>query len=347
MMPPSHRPVALLGYALLTLGTMLVPLTLPAQADPVADFYHDRGIAMVIGYSAGGGYDLYARVLARHLGKHIPGHPRVLPQNMPGAGSLKAANFIYSLAPRDGTVIATATRGMATDPLLGESKFDPLKFTWIGSVTSETSVCATWHTSLVKSWADMFTKDFTMGGSAAGSETDSFALLLRNVFGAKMKLITGYPGGNDINLAMERGEVDGRCGWSWSSIRSQKTSWLKEKMISLIVQLGMEKHPELPDVPLLLDFARTPEQRQILRLVLASLVLGRPIFAPPEVPADRGNALRNAFDATMRDPQFLDEAAKLDLEISPVAATAINDLLVELYRTPKATVEKASAAIQK
>jgi tripartite-type tricarboxylate transporter receptor subunit TctC len=347
MMPPSHRPAAILGYALLMLGTMLVPLILPAQADPVADFYRDRGITMVIGYSAGGGYDLYARVLARHLGKHIPGHPRVLPQNMPGAGSLKAANFIYSLAARDGTVIATATRGMATDPLLGESKFDPLKFTWIGSMTSETSVCATWHTSQVKSWADIFSKDFTMGGSAAGSETDSFALLLRNVFGAKMKLITGYPGGNDINLAMERGEVDGRCGWSWSSIRSQKTSWLKEKMISLIVQLGMEKHPDLPDVPLLLDFARTPEQRQILRLVLASLVLGRPIFAPPEVPENHGNALRDAFDATMRDPQFLDEAAKLDLEIAPVGAAAIHDLLVELYRTPKATVEKASAAIQK
>jgi tripartite-type tricarboxylate transporter receptor subunit TctC len=347
MMLPSPRVHDWLGCKLLSFALLLVSPGYRAEAEPVADFYRDRTITMVIGYSAGGGYDLYARVLARHMGRHIPGHPRLLPQNMPGAGSLKAANFVYSLAPRDGTVIATATRGMATDPLLGDSKFDPMKFIWIGSITSETSVCATWHTSPVKTWADVFTKDFTMGGSATGSETDSFALLLRNVFGAKMKLITGYPGGNDINLAMERGEVDGRCGWSWSSIKSQKASWLEQKSISLLVQLGMEKHPDLPHVPMLLDFASTLEQRQVLKLVLASLVLGRPIFAPPEIPEDRSNALRAAFDATMRDPQFLDEAAKLDLEISPVPAAAINDLLSELYRTSKSAVEKAAAAIQK
>jgi len=236
---------------------------------------------------------------------------------------------------------------MATDPLLGESKFDPREFTWIGSTTSETSICAMWQTSPVKNWRDMFGKTFTMGGSAPGSEPDVFTLLLKNVFGAHVRLVTGYPGGNDINLAIERGEVDGRCGWSWSSIKSQRPEWLKDKKISILVQLAMTKHPDLPDVPLLLDFAKNEEQRQIVKLVLASLVVGRPFFAPPGIPVDRKLALRQAFDDTMKDSAFRDEAAKLDLEIEPVTAAAIDGLLAELYRTPKPVVEKAIAAVRK
>src|SRR5258708_84049 len=173
-----------------------------AHADDVADFYRGRSVSVVIGYTAGGGYDLYARLLARHMRKYIPGNPTIVPQNMPGAGSLKAANFIYSLAPKDGATIGTVGRGMATDPLLGESKFDPRQFAWIGSTTSETSVCAMWHTSPVKNWGDIFGKTFTMGGSAPGSEPDVFTLLLKNVFGANVRLVTGYPGGSDINLAI-------------------------------------------------------------------------------------------------------------------------------------------------
>lgn len=319
----------------------------PAQADDVADFYRGQNISMVIGYTAGGGYDLYARLLARHISKFIPGKPTVVPQNMPGAGSLKAANYIYSLAPKDGATIGTVARSMATDPLLGESKFDPREFTWIGSTTSETSVCAMWETSPVKRWDDMFGKTFTMGGSAPGSEPDVFTLLLKNVFGANVRLVTGYPGGNDINLAIERGEVDGRCGWSWSSIKSQRPGWIKDKKISLLVQLAMTKHPDLGEVPLLLDFAKDEEQRQIVRLVLASLVVGRPFFAPPGVPLDRKMALRKAFDDTMKDPAFREEAAKLDLEIEPVTAATIDELLAELYRTPRSVVAKAVAAVQK
>jgi tripartite-type tricarboxylate transporter receptor subunit TctC len=322
-------------------------LTAPALADDVADFYRGRNVSMVIGYTAGGGYDLYARLLARHMHKHIPGNPTIVPQNMPGAGSLKAANFLYSLAPKDGATIGTVSRAMATDPLLGESKFDPRKFTWLGSTTSETSVCAMWHTSPVKTWADMFGKTFTMGGSAPGSEPDTFTLLLKNVFGAKVKLVTGYPGGSDINLAIERGEVDGRCGWSWSSIKSQRLEWVQEKKISLLLQLAMTKNPDLPDVPLLLGFAQSEEQRQIVRLVLASLVLGRPFFGPPRIPDDRKAALRRAFDETMKDPAFLEEAARLDLEIAPVTAVSIDELLAELYRTPKDVVEKAAAGVRK
>jgi tripartite-type tricarboxylate transporter receptor subunit TctC len=328
---------------------VLSALTLPhpVQAQSVADFYRGKQVQVLIGYSAGAGYDLYARLLARHMGKHIPGTPALVPQNMPGAGSLKLANFLYSQAPKDGSVVGMVSRGMATEPLFGDAKFDPIKFAWLGSITSEVSICATWHTSPIKSWADVTTKDFTLGGMGSGSETDTFTALIRHMFGAKARLVAGYPGGNDVNLAIERGEVDGRCGWSWTSIKSQKTAWLKEKKISLIVQMGMAKHPDLPNVPALIELAKTDEQRQMLRLIFAQLVLGRPFMAPPGIPDDRKIALRRAFDATMKDREFLDEATKLDLEISPVGAQAIDDLLAELYRTPKPVVEKAAAAIAK
>ncbi len=330
-------------------AVVVAALMLPAQAraQPVADFYRGKQVQMLIGYSAGAGYDLYARVLARHLGKHIPGNPTVVPQNMPGAGSLKLANFLYSQAPKDGSVVGMVSRGMATEPLFGDAKFDPTKFAWLGSITSEVSVCATWHTSPVKSWADITAKDFTLGGMGSASETDTFASLIRNMFGAKLRLVTGYPGGNDVNLAMERGEVDGRCGWSWSSIKSQKTAWLKEKKINIVVQMGMSKHPDLPNVPSLIELAKTDEQRQMLRLIFTQLILGRPFMAPPGIPEDRKMALRRAFDDTMKDPEFLEEAAKIDLEISPVGAQAIDELLAELYKTPKSVVEKAAAAISK
>jgi tripartite-type tricarboxylate transporter receptor subunit TctC len=319
----------------------------PACAQSVEEFYRGKTVTILVGFTAGGGYDLYARVLGRHLGRHIPGNPAVVVQNMPGAGSLKATQYVFSVAPKDGTVLASVSRGMATEPLISDAKFDATKFSWVGSVTSETSVCATWHSSLVKTWDDMFKREFTLGGSAAGADPDTFALILRNVFGAKVKLVTGYPGGNEINLAFERGEVDGRCGWSWSSIKSQKTDWLREKKVSLLVQFTMKKNADLPEVPLALDRVQNEEQRQVLRLLTAGQFLGRPFFATPGIPADRKVALRAAFDATMKDPQFLAEAAKLDLEITPVTGAAVDQFLADLYRTPKDVVSKAVAAIRK
>ena len=292
----------------------------PAHAQSVEDFYRNRAITILVGFTAGGGYDLYARLLGRHMGRHVPGNPTIVVQNMPGAGSLKATQFVYSVAPKDGTVLATVSRGMVTEPLLNDGKFDATKLSWLGSITSETSVCATWHTSPVKTWPDMFAREFTLGGSATGADPDTFALILRNLLGAKVKLVTGYPGGNDINLAMERGEVEGRCGWSWTSIKSQKTDWLRDRKISLLAQFGMEKNADLPDVPLVLERATNDEQRQVLRLLIAGQFVGRPFFAPPELPDDRKGALRQAFDATMKDPQFLAEAGRLDMEISPIAA---------------------------
>lgn len=323
---------------------VLLSLAAPVRAQSVEEFYRGKTITISVGFTGGGGYDLYARVLGRHIGRHIPGNPAVVVQNMPGAGSLKATQYIYSLAPKDGTALAIVSRGMATDPLLNDAKFDATKFTWIGSVTSETSICATWKTSATKTWDDMFKREFTLGGSATGADPDTFALILRNVFGAKVKLVTGYPGGNDINLAMERGEVEGRCGWSWSSLKSLK-SWLPQ--INLLAQFAVEKNADIPNVPWAIDRAANEEQRQVLKLLTAGQFLGRPFFSTPDVPADRTAALRAAFDATMKDPQFVAETTKLDLEVTPATGKAIDAFLAELYRTPKDVVQKAVAAIQK
>jgi tripartite-type tricarboxylate transporter receptor subunit TctC len=316
----------------------------PAHAQSVEDFYRGRTITILVGFSAGGGYDLYARLLARHIGRHIPGNPTVVAQNMPGAGSLKAAQYVYGVAPKDGLTLATVSRSIVTDPLLNAVNLDPLKLTWIGTITSETSVCATWKTSPVKTWDDMFAREFSLGASAVGDDTAGFALIMRNIFGAKVKLVTGYPGGNDVNLAMERGEVDGRCGWSWTSLKSQK-HWLPNAQ--LLVQFNLQKNPDLPDVPMALERAANEEQHQVLRLLIAGQYVGRPIFSTPDVPADRKAALRAAFDATMKDPDFLAEAAKVDMEISPVSGATIDTFIEELYRTPKNVVGEAAAAIRK
>jgi len=322
----------------------VLTLTAPARAQTVEEFYRGRSITVLVGFTAGGGYDLYARLLGRHMGRHVPGNPTMVVQNMPGAGSMKATQYVYGIAPKDGLTLATVSRGMVTEPLLNAANFDPTKLTWLGTITSETSVCATWKTSPVKSWDDMFKREFSLGGSAVGADPDTFALIMRNVFGAKVKLVTGYPGGNDINLAMERSEVDGRCGWSWTSLKSQK-NWLPQ--INLLVQFNLEKNADLPNVPVALERAASDEQRQVLRLLIAGQYVGRPFFTSPDIPADRKAALRAAFDATMKDPQFLADAAKLDLEISPVGAATIDAFLAELYRTPKDVVSKAVTAIQK
>ena len=322
----------------------VLTLTAPARAQTVEEFYRGRSITVLVGFTAGGGYDLYARLLGRHMGRHVPGNPTIVVQNMPGAGSMKATQYVYGVAAKDGLTLATVSRGMVTEPLLNAASFDPTRLTWLGTITSETSVCATWKTSPVKSWDDMFKREFSLGGSAVGADPDTFALIMRNVFGAKVKLVTGYPGGNDINLAMERSEVDGRCGWSWTSLKSQK-NWPPQ--INLLVQFNLEKNADLPNVPVALERAASDEQRQVLRLLIAGQYVGRPFFTSPDIPADRKAALRAAFDATMKDPQFLADAAKLDLEISPVGAATIDAFLAELYRTPKDVVSKAVTAIQK
>jgi tripartite-type tricarboxylate transporter receptor subunit TctC len=332
------------GHSLLALGA-LCALSSTGGADNVSDFYKNRSVSLVIGYSVGGGYDAYARLLARYIGKHIPGEPSIVPQQMTGAGSLRSANYIFSVAPKDGSVIGTFSRSMGIVPLLGQADFDSRKFTWLGSVTDDDTTCVTWNTSPIKTWDDFLRKPFKLGGLGADSDPDIWALLYKNVFGAKVQLVTGYPGTNDVVLAMERGEVDGLCGLSWSTIRTRHAEWLSSQSVNIIVQAALKKEPEIASVPLATDLAATPEQHQIIRLLLASQAMARPFVAPPEIPEDRKAALIAAFDATMIDPDFLAEAQKLSFEVHPVSAATIDALLAEVYATPKDVLGRATKAI--
>jgi tripartite-type tricarboxylate transporter receptor subunit TctC len=318
----------------------------PAASAGVEDFYKGRTVSIVIGYSVGGGYDTYGRLLSRYLGEHIPGRPNVVPQNMPGAGSLKAANYIYGVAPKDGSAIATFGRTIPVAPLLAATgaAFDGTKFTWLGSISKDTSLCVTSTKSGIKTWDDFLAKASTLGGEGAGADPDVFAHLYKNVFGAKAKLVAGYPGTNDVALAMERGEIDGFCGLSWSTLKSRHPDWLNKQSINIIVQAGLKKEPELPAVPFAIDLTRNQEQLQIVKLVLVSQEMARPFAAPPGLPSDRGVALIAAFDETMRDRNFLAEAKTQALDVDPVSSKEIDTLLAEVYATPKSVTDKAAKA---
>ncbi len=333
------------GKAIGAIAALLALCGLAAAADSVEDFYKGRNVSLVIGYSVGGGYDAYARLLARYIGKHIPGEPSIVPQQMTGAGSLRSANFIYSVAAKDGSVIGTFSRSMGIAPLLGQAEFDSRKFTWLGSVTDDNTTCVTWNTSPIKTWNDFLSKPSKFGGLGADADPDIWALLYKNVFGAKLQLVSGYPGTNDVTLAMERGEVDGLCGLSWSTIKTRHADWLKNHTVNIIVQAALKKEPEIASVPLASDLVTKPEQLQIMKLLLTAQAMARPFAAPPDVPADRKAALLAAFDATMKDGDFLAEAQKLNFDVRPVGAATINALLAEVYTTPKGVITKASKAI--
>ena len=315
-------------------------------ADAVENFYRGRTVQVLVGFGPGGGYDLYARTLARYMGKHMPGRPTFVTQNMPGAGSMKVMNYLYNAARKDGTYIGTFARGMVIEPLLGHAKgtaFEATKFNWIGSISNEVSVCAFWHTSPIKSWEDMKTKPHTIGGSAAGADSDVFPTVLRKVYNLPMKLVTGYSGGGaDINLGMERGEVHGRCGWSYSSMLSQSRPLLDGKKINIVMQLALEKHEDLPNVPLIMDLPASPQDKAAMRLIVSRQAIARPFAAPPGVPPERVKALRDAFDATMKDPDFVKEATRLALEVRPVNGADVDKLIREIYASPADVVKRAS-----
>ncbi len=333
----------------ITIGLFALTAVLPQQAgaQSAADFYRGKAVNLIVGYSPGGGYDTYTRILARHLGKHIPGNPTVVVQNMPGAGSLKLANYLYNIAPKDGTTIGIFSRGMAMEPLIGgaNTQFDSTKFSWLGSGTNETSVFVAWHTSPVKTWNDLMTKSFTVGGEGSGSDPDIYALLLKNAFGAKLKLITGYPGTAEIAIALERGEVDTRASWSWTSLKTLKPNWIVEKKVNLPVQLNLTKGADLQDVPLVTEFAKNDTQRQMLKLILSRQEMARPYTAPPGVPDDRKATLRKAFDSAWSDPELRAEMAARGQEVNPVGGAALDRLIAELYATPKDVVEATRRAI--
>jgi tripartite-type tricarboxylate transporter receptor subunit TctC len=318
------------GAALLTLAP------LAALAQGATDVFKGRTIDVYTGYTVGGGYDLYTRLLARHIGRHLPGNPTVVAKNMEGAASLRLANWLYTAAPKDGTAFGTIGRGTALDPLLGQpgAPFDGTKFNFIGSMNDEVSICVAWHTLPIKTFDDVMQREFLVGGTGAGDDTIQFPRVLVGVLGAKLKIIAGYPGGNDAVLAMERGELQGRCGWSYSSVKAAHPDWLAEKKITILLQFGLAKHPELPDVPLITDLAKSEDQLRLLRFVFARQVMGRPYLAPPGVPPATVAALRQAFMETMSDPEFLADAERGKFEINPVPGERIQQLVAELYKTP-------------
>src|SRR5258708_4138770 len=236
---------------------------------------------MAIGFSVGGGYDLYARLLARHLGKHIPGQPNVIPQNREGAGSERATLYLYNAAPKDGSVIGTFSRSMAMAPLLAKSPFDAPRLSWLGSISSDVSVCMTWHTSPIRTFDNMLVNPFTMGGLGKEADPDVFALVLRNVFGAKLKLVSGYPGTNEASLAMERGEVNGVCGISWSTFKSRHADWMATRKVNLPVQFGLRREPDIPDVPAGIGLVKGEEQTKMIPLILSGQAMARPLASAP------------------------------------------------------------------
>jgi tripartite-type tricarboxylate transporter receptor subunit TctC len=329
----------------LTLAALIVNSLHPAAAESVEEFYRGKTVIVAIGFSVGGGYDLYARILARHLGKHIPGHPNVVAQNREGAGSQRLTLYLYNAAPRDGTVIGAFSRSMAVAPLIDHSPFDATKFTWLGSLSTDTSVCMMWHTSPIRTFDDMLANPFTVGGEGGGADPDAFSLLLRNMFGAKLKLISGYPGTNEATLAMERGEVSGVCGMSWTTVKARHMDWVNAHQVNIPVQFGLEREPDLPDVPTVIDLVKSDEQAKMARLILAGQAMARPIAGPPGIPADRKQALIAAFDAAVKDPELLADAQRMQAEIRPVNAATIEKLLAEIYATPKDIVAKAAKAI--
>jgi len=326
----------------------LIGMIAPVLGQAQGEFYKGKVVELYVGYSVGGGYDVYARLLARHMGKHLPGSPVIVPKNMEGAGSLRLANWLYKAAPKDGSVFGTIGRGIAFDPLLGTegAQFKAAEFGWLGSANDEVSVCASWGKTGITRFEDFYARTIFVGGTGAGADTDVFPKAMNTILGTKLKLVTGYPGGNDITLAMQRGEVEARCGWSWSSIKSNHPQWVKDGTIKLLVQLSLDKHADLPQVPLIMDLVKTPEQRAVLRLIFARQVMGRPFLAPPGVPAERLAILRRAFMDTMQDKAFLAEADKIKLEITPVTGEAVQKLVAEIYATPPEIVKQAAQAVK-
>jgi tripartite-type tricarboxylate transporter receptor subunit TctC len=321
----------------------------PALAQQsVADFYKGKTIRIVVGIAVGSGYDVTARVLQRHWGKHIPGNPTVIVQNQPGAGSRTMVNQLVANGPFDGTVIGAPFNGLPTAPLLQPDgvKFDPVTMVWLGSTNRETQVSYLWHTAKAKTFADTFKAEVVTGAQAAGTTQWDYPLLANAVLNTKFKVISGYKSTQDIHLAMERGEIDGNGSTNWTTLLSLNGDWVKEKKVNVIAQWALRKHPDLPNVPMVLDLAKNDADKAALELLIARLEYGRPYFVPPGVPADRVEALRRAFDATMKDPEFLADAKKFSLEIDPLTGEQVQEVIARVIKTPQPVADRVRKAIE-
>ncbi len=332
---------------LLSVMAITAAMTICGGSMAQQDFYKDKQINMLVASGVGGGYDVYARSLGRHMPRFIPGAPVFVARNMPTAGGLTAANTLYNTSDRDGSVIAALTNGVPMDPLFGvkEAKFDGRKFSWIGSMGKLQNVCATWHQSPIKTVADARAREVVVGASGVTSNSSIMPRIANEVLGTKFKVINGYDPSSGLNKALESGEVEGICGLGWSTLTASRPDWVRDNRLNVMVQFGFEKLPDLPNVPSALDLITDPEKRAILELILVRQETGRPILGPPDMPADRLAILRSAFDATMKDAEFLTEAKKLHLDIDPLNANAVEKLLANAYNAPKHIIEAAAKLV--
>ena len=326
-------------------------VVLAASPASAADFYAGKTIDLLIGGNVGGGYDIYARVIGRHLGRFIPGAPAIVPKNQPGAGSGRAASFLYSVAPKDGTVIGTVFPGAIMSPLLDERAqplLDPARFRYLASADNATRVCITHARSRIKTFDDALRQKAIMGATATGGSTRDYILMLRKTTGVMFELVAGYRGSADILLAMERGEVDGICGFDWASLKSQRPEWVRDRTANILVQVSLEPEAELSrlGVPPIWSTIRSEDDKKAVALIVGQQVFGRPYLAPPGVPDEPVAILRAAFTATMRDPDFLADAERTRIDVVPTAGEKVQQLVEQLYATPKATVERAKELIK-
>lgn len=339
MMRWSHPAIA--AAALLALGGGA------ARGDQIADFYKGKQINWILSAGAGGGYAAYALAFAPHFSAHIPGNPHIVVQNMPGAGGIRAMLYLQSVAPKDGTTIGLVHSSVPFAPLYGikGANFDPRQMNWIGSINAATGICVSWTASGITKWQDLFDKEFIVGGTGAGSQMETMPAMLNKLFGTRIKVISGYKGGNDVYLAMERGEVHGRCGGLISSIKSTRPDWFPQKKVSVPIQIALERDGEFPDAPALLEFAKDQRTKDVLELTLAPMGMDRPILAPPGTPRETVAALRKAFHETMNDPAFIAEADRQHLEIQDVDGEKVAALLKSAYQLPPDVVKAANEAM--
>lgn len=305
-------------------------------------------VTVVVGYSPGATYDIYTRNFARHLGKHLPGNPNVIVQNMAGAGSLRSANFVFNQAPKDGTTLGVFARGLAMQPLLDNTgvQYDPLKFNWIGSLSADVSLVLSWHTKPFKTIDDLRAREMVVAGTGSGADSVIFPYILNGVLGTKMKVVTGYPGAADFLLAVERQEADGTAGVSWSGVNASKPEWISKKLINVIVQLGLKKHPGMNPAPLVMEFAKNDSDRGVLELIFSRQDMGYPVVAPPGTPAERVAVLRKAFEAVMRDPEYLADAKKQHLESEFMRGEEVEALIKRVMASSPEVFERARKAIE-
>jgi len=324
-----------------------------AHSQSAADFLAGKQASLFIGTTAGGGYDLYARALARHMGRHLRGQPTLIPKNMPGAGGLTLANYLYNRAPADGTEFGTVQNGLPFEKLFQtlspdgrNALFDATKFGWIGSITQTVFVTVTWHTVPVKTLQDATATEIILGASATSSDSYVLAMLSNNLLGTRFKVVHGYAGAAEVDLAVENGEVQGEAGKDWTTLTATRPQWIRDKKINILVQMGMNGHAELKGVPMAIELARTADDRRVMEVVFAKFGMSRPFLAPPGIAPERLAALRRAFDATMRDGAFLDEAQRLGMEVNPVRGEDVQALVTRIMGTPAELAQRARAALK-